>query len=170
MCFLSQTPEVLFEFIWQRLQGIHPRIPEWRFTLTEKVVAATIALPGARNRWWQSFERMIPKLNRRENWTLLGSVFGCALPPLIESPDDGVPRFPKGCQTPEELAQWLLKNHSNRIPAIREEWAEEPPAHSWEWDRSTVWTQVQHIIADCLSLDLDQITPESRMHEDLGMD
>lgn len=169
MWFAFKTVGTLYEFVWQKLQGIQPALPLEGWCLYEHVLALTLKLPGARNRFWQTFERMIPRQNRGDSWKELSELLGCPLPPLVERPTDSTLSFPKECETPYELANWLFKHHSDRFPVFREQQITAPPDGGTQWTRAEVWAGIQEFLIDTLGVEPEEVVPEARLVEDLGM-
>lgn len=169
--FVFQTPGTIHDFVWQRLQGVRPVPPivaPWQ--LSEHIENLAMGLPGARNRvWFRSFANIWQVENRIGNWQRLAEILKCRLPELVELPNDQISRFPNGCRWPSELAGWLLQNHPEVLPIQRDESQEEPPAGADKWTQEAVWDEVQKVIADCLAVDIRDVTRDVRMVEDLGM-
>ena len=136
MWFVFQTPGTIHDFVWQRLQGIHPARPIDPWLLSEHIASTAIRLPGAATQIWiRTFANIFPVENRLENWKRLGEILNCPLPRLIVTSAETGPQFPKGCRWPSQLVSWLLKNHPDMLPKQREEFHDEPPVGADKWTR-----------------------------------
>jgi hypothetical protein len=167
---IFSTPGMLHDFIWQRLQGIHPGLPCLGFPLTERIDQAVLELPGTRNSLWKTFERMIPQGGRQSLWIRLGEVLNCPLPALELSSDQSRLVFPKDCSTPMELGLWLQRFYIGQLPIVREEFRESPPEGAGHWTEATVWREIQIMVADIVSTEAELVTRDARMVQDLGID
>lgn len=170
---LFNSPGKTHEFIWHRLQGNHPACRSEPTPLFDEVHAAIRDLSSFRRRLFlfskPTFERMILPQARVQSWEMLSNRLNVTLPPLDER-DPLVPLFPKECNTERALCHWMWRNCEDRLSIQREEFREAPPEGADQWTRESSWKKVQEIIADCLDVSLDKVTPDASMSEDLGMD
>ncbi|MDB5385436.1 MAG: hypothetical protein JWM11_1082 [Planctomycetaceae bacterium] len=170
MGFVFTTPGIIHDFIWMRLQGIHHAIPCSVDDMYQQINQAVHELPGAQKSFWHSLETLLPAEMRADQWNQLSKILGCPLPLLEMSPGQTYPRFPKGCSTTFELARSLWLSGVFTLPNRRAQFCELRPegADQWTWESS--WSVIQDCIVDCLSVGLDEVTPDARMIDDLGME
>lgn len=169
MGFLFDTVGTLEDYLWHRLQGVRLAIPLLPHQLAERLVAATLRLPGTRNSFWKTFDRMIPQRGRKENWERLGRELELPLPQLIEDRMNGSFQFPAAVKNPSALAAWLWKHHRTELPVVREVRYEDPPGDANRWPRDMVRDVLRDVLIDALGVDVSEIFPDARLVEDLGM-
>lgn len=163
------TAGSLHHYVWQRLQGVYPALRIEGFELTNQIQAAVLSLPGARSTFWSTFERMIPRQNRLEIWALLSRDLHCPLPPLVERPGDPILRFPKFASNAWKLAKWILKQHADRFPPVRESRSMPAPPGADQWTEDAVWQQIQSVLSELSGIDPSRIERYSELIDDLGL-
>jgi len=65
--------------------------------------------------------------------------------------------------TMAQVYDLILERLEREAPAQRE-------ALQVTWDRESVWAEVSKTFAECLGVDLEEVTPDARLVGDLGME
>ncbi len=91
-----------------------------------------------------------------------------SLPPLTRSGEWNELSVPPECSTVSRVVQWIISNHPHRVRWLRPPGgtATRPAANL---SREECWSAIREILADTLAIDLDQVTPDAHLVDDLGM-
>lgn len=169
--FLNRVSHIE-DLVWDHLQGIRPALPIEPKRFSERVSMEILKLPGTRKDPWGfgNLERMIPLEGREENWKQLGENLGLPLPDLKISSSNASLRFPPELQTVGSFVFWVYRNFPDRLPVSRERTIGKPLPQAEKFSREDVSRIVREIISETLVVSLEQVTPEARLIEDLGME
>jgi acyl carrier protein len=165
-----QTAGTLYEYVWQRLQGILPGVPD-SSVLSKQIDEALPTATG--RRWWfqsASFEARFENGDIEDNWRRFQRTLRVSLPPLVLCEETSKVRLPRGFRTHASVILWMLQNHPERVTWLREPLETDRPPGAEKITRDECWVRVRAILADVLVLDPNQILPESHLIEDLGME
>ena len=114
--------------------------------------------------------RRFPPATRAENWRALEEALGVSLPELEELANEDLPRIPRQCDSVISLSYWIAEQHPERV-----EWIDVSCERTGEmathlWSEVEVWHVLRECISDSLGVNPEEVTPDARMVEDLGMD
>ena len=172
----------LFEQVWHALQGEEPDWElnkQWWDVLREghELRQAAKEMLAAFHQGWQIFmpndlTKLIPSSQRQEVWNRLERIYGVTMQPLEPQGQHEV-MFPPQCQiTAELIDDFERKWAEGRLPKY-DQWRPSqypPPANASHWTRVTAWEAFAGILSFCLGVTLEEITPESTLVGDLGME
>ncbi len=164
--YLYLTPARVEWLVIEKLARRNPAVVAFQ-AISERIVDAVSSTSGRRRVWW-SFERAFPADRRCELWTQFGSTLGVVLPQL-ELAETSYPRIPRYVATATRLAIWLLDRHPELCPLERDG---EPLTRlgTGSWQDQKVSAAVIEELCDCLGVDKLEITPDSLLTDDLGME
>jgi|GEM_PF-1988208 acyl carrier protein len=167
--YLFQSPREVIRLVTSRLSGEILPIPDTH-AMIERINAALKSLPDYRRRWFrQQLEHQFPAERRDQNWLDFGQALGVELPPL-EPQSSGVPRIPTSCANHMRLMFWMMEQRPDCVVWKAKAGQTTAPDNASEWNAASIQTAVFQTISEALGLDPDEMTLDSDMVEDLGMD
>jgi acyl carrier protein len=163
------TAGTLNEFVWQKLQGIQPGVPDDAEVRKEIHDALP---PRPPKRWWfqhNHFDELFTNGSVDENWQRFQHALGLQLPPLEHCQETNTLGLPRGFRTEASVILWIMKHHPERVTWLEPPSATDRPPGAEQITRDECWLGVRQVLADVLVLDPDKVTPEAHLIEDLGM-
>ena len=112
---------------------------------------------------------LFPAERRDQNWLAFGKALGVELPPLEPQPP-GVPRIPTSCADHLCLMFWMMEQHPDCVAWKAMAGQTTAPDNASEWDTASIQTTVFQAITEALGVDSDEVTLDTDMIEDLGME
>ncbi len=164
------TAGTLYEFVWQKLQGVEPAIPDLP-RLYREVWKTLNSAPG-HHCWYfgARTERFLGSRELNANWGWLEQSLGLKLPELVRDSASGRIHVPKECETSHRLATWIAKTYPDRVDYLRPVGTTGRPA-GWErFTREDCWLGVRDVLAETLCVEPEDVVPEAHLICDLGMD
>lgn len=163
------TAGTLHGYLVAKLQGEYRELPRIDPLFLE-VSQAVNRITG----WWRltsslDLNRRFSPTTRAANWHALEDALGLSLPELEQTADDKFPKIPRKCDSVISLTYWIVEHHPERVewfPASCERHGK-MAAHQFSEDE--VWAILCECICDALGVKPEEVTPDSRMIEDLGM-
>jgi acyl carrier protein len=164
-----QTPGTLCEYIWQRLQGIQPGVPDFQ-KLWKQIDDALPPAPAWQ--WWfqRSAESRLENGDLEDNWRRFQRTLGVSLPPLVYCEEKDKFCLPRGFRTTPGIILWIIQNQPDRVTWLRKPSTADRPPGAECITHEECWRAVRGILADVLVLDPSQVVPEAHLIEDLGME
>ncbi|MBI3860546.1 MAG: hypothetical protein HY290_01475 [Planctomycetia bacterium] len=163
------TAGTLCEFVWQKLQGIRPAIPD----LMEIYQQVSDFLNTAPHRRWfvgGRVERFLSREDLGTDWKWLEQSLGVTLPALVRDAKSGRDCVPRECLTSFQIATWIAKNYPERVVYLRTAVTNDPPAGARRFSREDCWIGVKEVLIDALGVKPHEVVPEAHLINDLGMD
>lgn len=165
-----QTAGTLCEFVWLKLQGIQPGMPDFE-ELRKRV---TDALPDApvRRGWFpgDEFEASLTNGDLQGNWQRFQQAIRLPLPQLEHDAGTNELRLPRGLRTTASAVIWIVQNHPDRVAWLRKPSPTERPPGADGITHEESWLRVRDVLADVLVVEPEQIVPEAHLIEELGME
>jgi acyl carrier protein len=166
---LFDTAGTIHRYLVSKLRGEYRQVP--RIEPVFKEVADAVNRITGRWRLTSSLDlnRRFPPATRAENWQALEGALGFPLPQLEQPADDKVPKIPRQCDSVISLTYWIVEHHPERVEwfPVSSERTGKTATHQFSEDE--VWAILCECIGDALGVKPEEITPDSRMVEDLGM-
>jgi|HubBroStandDraft_3_1064219.scaffolds.fasta_scaffold174725_1 acyl carrier protein len=106
-----------------------------------------------------SLERLIPQQDRATSWAAMEAVHTLLMPKLKKDLVSRRVEFPNGVRSVGELAERIVALNRNRLIAEYRGWTSDD-----------VWKTLCQVIIHQTGVELNQITPEARLVDDLGID
>lgn len=113
--------------------------------------------------------RRFPPATRAANWQALEEALGVTLPILEDSVDGGVPVIPQRYSSLIALTYWIAEQFPERVERIPVSCERTGKMASRTWTDQEVWDVLRECICDALGVKPEEVTPDARMVEDLGM-
>jgi acyl carrier protein len=163
------TAGTLHRYLVAKVQGEYRKVPRIE-PLFWEVSKAVNRITG-RWRFTSSLDlnRRFPPATRAANWQALEAALGMSLPPLEQPSDDEFPKIPRKCDSVISLTYWIVEHHPERVewsPVICERTGK---MAGYQFSDDEVWAILCECICDALGVKPEEVTTDSRMIEDLGM-
>ena len=164
------TAGTIHRYLVAKLQGEYQKAPRME-PLFQEVVKAVNQITG---RWklTSSFnlnKRFSPP-NRKANWESLEKALGISLPKLEQPANEEFPRISRQYESLVSLTYWIIENYPNRAEWFPVSCERTGKMAARQWNEDEIWSILCECIRDALGVKIDEVTRESRMIEDLGME
>ena len=163
------TAGTIHRYLVAKVQGESRQLPRIEPLFVE-VSRAVNRITG----WWRltsslDLNRRFSPATRAANWQALEGALGVSLPQLEHPAEDEFPKIPRQCDSVISLTYWIVEHHPERAEwfPVNCERTGKMAAHQFSEDE--VWAILCECICDALGVKPEEVTPESRMVEDLGM-
>jgi hypothetical protein len=113
--------------------------------------------------------RRFPPASRAANWQALEEALGITLPKLEDSVDGAAPRIPQRYSSIIALTYWIAEQYPERVEHIPVNCERTGKMASRTWTEEEVWDILRECICDALGVKPEEVTPDARLVEDLGM-
>jgi acyl carrier protein len=113
--------------------------------------------------------KRFPPATRAANWQALEEALGITLPQLEDSANDVAPRIPQRYSSVIALTYWIAEQYPERVERIPVNCERTGKMASRAWTDEEVWDILQECICDALGVKPEEVTPDARLVEDLGM-
>ena len=167
--YLYLTPARVEWLVLEKLAGRQPAIVDVP-ALAGWIMDALKEVPNRSTGWMSTrdFERAFPPTRRGELWQAFGDQLGVDLPAL-ELPDSECPKIPRYVSDYRNLAIWFLDHHPERCP-IEREGTPIGRLGTGLWQDQEVSAAVIEELCDALGVEPIEVTPDSLMADELGME
>lgn len=168
--YLFMTPARIEWLVREKLAGHNPAIVDFEKQV-QWITDRLNSIPGGRTFWLQewSLETAFPPKRRYRLWGELSDALGVKLPAL-ELADSACPRIPRYVSTIERLAFWMLDHHFDSFP-IKRPGTPLVPLGTGQWLKDDeVSTGIVESICHCLGVEPLEVTPDTLLRDELGMD
>jgi acyl carrier protein len=152
-----------------KLNGECLSVPNSESLVTE--VAKAVNQIAGRWRLTSSLDlnRRFPPATRASNWQALEEALGITLPQLEDSADGVAPRIPQRYSSIIALTYWIAEQYPERVEQIPVSCERTGKMASRTWTDEEVWDILRECICDALGVKPEEVTPDARLVEDLGM-
>ena len=113
--------------------------------------------------------RRFSPANRATRWQALEEALGVSLPKLEDSADGEARRIPRQCDSLIALTYWIAEHYPERVEWLPVSCERTGKLASHTWTEQEVWDILCECICDALGVKPEEVTPDARMVEDLGM-
>jgi len=166
---LFDTAGTIHRYLVSKLRGGYRQVPRIE-PLFKEVADAVNRITG----WWRltsslDLNRRFPPATRAANWQALEGALGISLPQLEQPADDEFPKIPRQCDSVISLTYWIVEHHPERVEWFPVSCERTGKMATHQFREDEVWAILCECICDALGVKPEEITPESRMIEDLGM-
>ncbi len=163
------TVGTFHRYLVAKLNGEYLSVPKMEPLFTE-VVKAVNQITG---RWRLTssldLNRRFPPATRAANWQALEEALGITLPKLEDSADGAAPRIPQRYSSVIALTYWIAEQYPKRVEQIPVSCERTGKMASRTWTDEEVWDILRECICDALGVKPEEVTPDARLVEDLGM-
>lgn len=164
-----RTAGMLHQYLVAKLHGKLHDIPDIE-SLFYEVSGAVNRITG----WWRltsslELNKRFPPANRAANWQALEEALGITLPKLENSVDGVAPTIPQRYSSIIALTYWIAEQYPERVEQIPVSCERTGKMASRTWTDEEVWDILQECICDALGVKPEEVAPDARMVEDLGM-
>ena len=125
-------------------------------------------------RWKLTFSldlnKRFPPATRAAKWEALETALRVSLPKLEESSDGEPARIPPQCDSLIALTYWIAEHHPERVEWVAVSGERKGKMAAYTWTEQEVWDILRECICDALGVKPEEVTPDARMVEDLGME
>jgi len=168
--YLYMTPARIEWLVREKIAGRSPTIVDFE-KQTQWILERLNSLPGGRTFWLQgwSLESAFPPGRRRELWDDFSQALGVRLPAL-ELKNSARPRIPRYVSNIERLTFWMLDHHFETFP-IKRQGTPLIPLGTGRWlEEDEVTAGIVEAICHCLGVKSVELTPDTLLRDELGMD
>ena len=168
-CF--STAGDIHRYLVAKLRGESGQVPRIDLLILE--VSRAVRRIAGRWRWLipsSNLNTKFPPASRAANWLALETALGVSLPPLEHPADQEFPRIPRQYESAFTLAHWIAEHHPERIEWIPVSCERKGKMASHSWTEEEIWDILRECICDALGVKPEEVTPDARMVEDLGME
>ncbi len=166
---LFDTVGTIHRFLVAKLNGECRSVPKMESLFTE-VVKAVNQITG---RWRLTssldLNRRFPPATRAANWRALEEALEITLPKLEDSADGAAPRISERYSSVIALTYWIAEQYPERVEQIPVSCERTGKIASRTWTDEEVWDISRECICDALGVKPEEVTPDARLVEDLGM-
>ena len=164
-----QTVRTLHRYLVAKVHGELREIPNIE-ALFQEVSGAVNRITG----WWRltsslDLNRRFAPAARAAHWHALEEALGVPLPDLEQRRDEEFPSIPVQCDNIVSLARWIAQNHPERAERLPVSCERTGKMATHQWTDDEVWEILYQSLSDVLGIKPDEITPDARLVEDLGM-
>jgi len=166
---LFDTAGTIHRYLISKLQGEYQQVPRIE-PLFKEVADAVNRITG----WWRltsslDLNRRFSPATRAANWQALEDALGMSLPQLQQPADGEFPKTPRKCDSVISLTYWIVEHHPERVEWFPVSCERTGKMSTHQFSEDEVWAILCECICDALGVKPEEITPDSRMVEDLGM-
>jgi acyl carrier protein len=170
LSIVGTTVENAHRILMDKLNGAERTVPVfWPFA--RGVYHALNRLtPWWKGRNYNDLNKKFPPMNRVEIWQELEKELSVLLPDLEYAPNGEYPVIPRICDSGISMVFWIAEHYPERL-----EWAKVSCERSGKmadrtWNEDEVWEILRQSIVDMLDVKPEEVTPDARLVEDLGME
>jgi acyl carrier protein len=165
-----QTAGDIHRYLIAKLRNEAGTVPNIFRLITE----VSLSVNNVTGRW----RRLIPSTNlntkfppatRPAQWQALEAALQVALPQLERTPDQTSPRVPPPVETELGLAYWIAEHYPERVEQLPIDCRRTGEMANHAWTDDEIWDVLRECICDVLGVKPEEVTPDARMSEDLGM-
>jgi hypothetical protein len=113
--------------------------------------------------------RRFSPATRAANWQALEGALGLSLPELEQPADEEFPKIPRKCDSVISLTYWIVEHHPERVEWFPVSCERKGKMATHQFSEDEVWAILCECICGALGVKPEEVTPDSRMIEDLGM-
>jgi acyl carrier protein len=166
---LFDTVGTIQHFLVAKLNGECRSVPSTE-SLFKEVVKAVNQITG---RWRLTssldLNTRFPPATRAANWQALEEALGITLPKLENSADGVAPTIPQRYSSIIALTYWIAEQYPERVEQIPVNCERTGKMACRTWTDEEVWDILRECICDALGVKPEEVTPDARLVEDLGM-
>ncbi len=163
------TVGTLHRYLVAKLNGECRSVPKMEPLFIELVKAVNQITGRWRLTSSLDLNRRFPPATRAAHWQALEEALGVTLPKLEDSGDGVAPRIPQRYSSTIALTYWIAEQYPERVEMIPVSCKRRGKIASRNWTDQEVWEILQECICDALGVKPEEVTPEARLVEDLGM-
>lgn len=164
-----ETPRKIHGYLMAKINGELLEIPCLDLLLMEVHIAVNRVGGWWRLRTARDMNKFFKASHRQACWSSLEKELRITLPPLVQSPQETEPRIPPECSSIWSLAHWIADNYPDRVEWMPANCERSGKMAGCTWSEDEVWEILQGCIVDALGVDVEEVTPDARLVEDLGM-
>lgn len=166
---LFDTAGTLHRYLVAKVQDEYQQVP--RIEPVFKEVADTVNRITGRWRLTSSLDlnRRFSPATRAKNWQALEGALGLSLPELEQPAGDGFPKIPRQCDSVISLTYWIVEHYSERVEWFPVSCERTGKTATHQFSEHEVWAILCECICRVLGAKPEEVTSDSRMVEDLGM-
>jgi acyl carrier protein len=166
---LFDTAGTIHRYLVSKLQGEYRQVPRIEPVFKE-VADAVNRIKG----WWRltsslDLNRRFSPATRAANWRALEAALGLPLPDLEQPAGKEIPKIPRKCDSVISLTYWIVEHHPERVEWFPVSCERTGKMATHQFSEGELWAILCECICDALGVKPEEITPDSRMVEDLGM-
>jgi acyl carrier protein len=167
---IFDTAGTIHRFLVAKLRGDYRQVPRIEPLFVEVADAVNRI-----TRWWRltsslDLNRRFSPATRVANWKTLEDALGLSLPELEQAADDEFPKVPRKCDSIMSLSYWIIEHHPERVEWLPVSCKRKGKMATHQFSDDEVWAILCECICDALGAKPEEVMPESRLVEDLGMD
>ncbi len=163
------TAGTLHRYLVAKLRGEYQQVPRIEPVFKEVADAVNRITGPWRLTSSLDLNRRFSSSTRAENWQALEGALGISLPQLEQPADDEFPKIPRQCDSVISLTYWIVEHHPERAEWFPVNCERTGKMATHQFSEDEVWVILCECICDALGVKPEEITPDSRMIEDLGM-
>jgi hypothetical protein len=166
---IFDTAGTIHRFLVAKLRGDYRQAPRIEPLFVE-VADAVNRITG----WWRltsslNLNRRFSPATRAANWKALEDALGLSLPELGQAADDEFPKIPRECDSIISLSYWIIEHHPERVEWLPVSCERKGKMATHQFSDDEVWAILCECICDALGVKPEEVMPESRLVEDMGM-
>ncbi|MBI1311464.1 hypothetical protein GC176_09165 [bacterium] len=168
--YLYATPARIEWLVREKLADRQPAIID-PHAHGQWMLDALNSIPGRNTGWLSlmSFERTFPEEHRWRMWEAFGDALKIRLPAL-ELKDSPCPRIPWHVSDFGKLTFWLLDHHPESFP-IKRSGTPLISIGTGRWlKEDEITTGIVDVICECLGVKPIEVTPDTLLRDELGME
>lgn len=164
------TPKTLHRYLMAKLSGDCRQVPAIQPSVME-VSKAVNRVAG----WWRlktsaDLNKQFSGSYRATSWDALQRELGVSLPPLEQAEGEMWPKIPPQCDTIISLTYWIIEHHPERVDWLPVSCERTGAMANHTWTEGEVWEVMCDCMVAALGVKREEISPDVRMVEDLGME
>ena len=163
------TVGTLHRYLVAKLNGECRSVPKMELLFIELVKAVNKIAGRGKRTSAMDLNTRFPPATRAAKWQALEEALGVTLPKLEDSADGAAPRIPQRYSSVIALTYWIAEQYPKRVEMIPVSCERTGKWASRTWTDEEVWDILQECNCGALGVKPEEVTPDARLVEDLGM-
>jgi acyl carrier protein len=163
------TPRKLHDYLMAKLNGNLGGIPSLAPLYKEVNTAVNRTVSWLWGNPTRDLNKRFSASHRQACWNSLENELRISLPKLVQSPQELELRIPRECDSVLSLTNWIADNYPDRVEWMPVDCKRSGKMADRTWTENEVWEILRECIVDALGVKPEEVTPDARLAEDLGM-